>query len=204
VEHDAWELTSRGVALGTLGRLDEERESYEEAIRVKPDYVPAWFNLAAVLGELGRPREAIEYADLALHLNPRSVPALINRGLALHALNRPEEALACFDTAAHLQPRDPAIWTGRAMVLLGQGNVGGARAALRQLYRLYPEGGTTFPSIGTPNSIMSFDPSPAGIGPSSGPSAPTVVPATNGTGHAPTIAWVRRTEDTSADSARIR
>ena len=125
VEHDAWELTSRGVALGTLGRLDEERESYEEAIRVKPDYVPAWFNLAAVLGDLGRPREAIEYADLALHLNPTSVPALINRGLALHALNRPEEALACFDTAAHLQPRDPAIWTGRALVLLGQGNAGG-------------------------------------------------------------------------------
>ena len=160
VEHDAWELTSRGVALGTLGRHDEERESYEEAIRVKPDYVPAWFNLAAVLGELGRPREAIEYADLALHLNPKSVPALINRGLALHALNRPEEALACFDTAAHLQPRDPAIWSGRALVLLGQGNAEGARAALHQLYRLNPEGGAAFPPIGPPGSHDDIRPGP--------------------------------------------
>ncbi len=204
VEYDAWELTSRGVALGTLGRHDEERESYEEAIRVKPDYVPAWFNLAAVLGDLGRPREAIEYADLALHLNPKSVPALINRGLALHALNRPEEALACFDTAAHLQPRDPAIWTGRALVLLGQGNAEGARAALHQLHRLYPEGGPTFPPIGTPGSSMSFDPYPTGGGPSSGPFTPAREPATNGTRHSPTIAWIRRTEDTSAEPTRSR
>ena len=178
VEHDAWELTSRGVALGTLGRHDEERASYEEAIRVKPDYVPAWFNLAAVLGALGRPRETIEYADLALHLNPTSVPALINRGLALHALNRPEEALACFDTAAHLQPRDPAIWSGRALVLLRQGNAQGARAALHQLHRLHPEGGAAFPTIGTP------DPDSPGIGPS------------------PPIPWIRRTEDTPADPPR--
>lgn len=204
VEHDAWELTSRGVALGTLGRHGEERESYEEAIRVKPDYVPAWSNLAAVLGTLGRPREAIEYADLALHLNPASVPALINRGLALHALSRPKEALACFDTAAHLQPRDPAIWSGRALVLLGQGNAEGARAALHQLHRLHPEGGAAFPTIGAPASAASPDPDSPGTRPSSGSRAPAREPATSGALQNPPIPWIRRTEDTLAEPPRKR
>ena len=194
VEHDAWELTSRGVALATLGRHDEERESYEDAIRVKPDYVPAWFNLAALLGATGRPREAIEYADLALHLNAASVPALINKGLALHALKRPEEALACFDTAAHLQPRDPAIWGGRALVLLGQGNAEGARAALRQLHRLHPVGGVAFPPIVTPDPDSSPEPDSRGTRPISDARAPD---------HEPTpISWIRRTEDTSTEPTR--
>ncbi len=202
VEHDAWELTSRGVALGTLGRHDEERESYEDAVRVKPDYVPAWFNLAAVLGATDRPREAIEYADLALHLNPGSVPALINRGLALHALNRPEEALTCFDTAAHLQPRDPAIWGGRALVLLGQGNVDGARAAHRQLRRLHPVGGAAFPPIGTPEFAMSPDPDVPGKISSSGSPATAGEPSRSEARRPPPISYIRRTEDSSAESPR--
>ena len=114
IELDAWELTSRGVSLGTLGRYDEERDTYEEAIRVKSDYVPAWFNQAAARA-LGRLEEAIDYANMALHLNPASIPALINKGLALYALNRSEEAIACFDTASHIQPRDPAVWSGRVL-----------------------------------------------------------------------------------------
>ena len=79
IELEAWELTNKGVSLGTLGRLDEERVSYEASIRVKPDYAPAWFNQAAAMGASGHPGEAIEYADVALHLNPASVPALINK-----------------------------------------------------------------------------------------------------------------------------
>lgn len=140
-EMEAWELTGKGVSLGTLSRFAEERDSYEASIRVKPQHVPAWFNQAAALGALGRPDEAVEYANLALHLNPRSVPALINKGLALHALQRDDEAIACFDTAAHVQPRDPDVWYGRASVLQDQQNFEGARVALEQARRLRPAAG---------------------------------------------------------------
>jgi serine/threonine protein kinase len=192
-EMDAWDLTSRGVSLATLGRFDEERESYEESIRVKPDFTPAWFNQAAVLGAQGHLVEAIEYADMALHLNPRSVPALINKGLALNALGRPQEAIACFDLATHIQPRDPEVWCGRVTVLLGQGNTEGARAALNQLHRLRPDHG---------EASSRFDTSPTGTGPWRLTSSPTAPQPTSpgGSSWLRTMPWVRRTEDTTSET----
>ena len=171
-ELEAWELTSKGVSLGTLGRHDEERQCYEESIRVKPDYAPAWFNQAAALGAQGRPDEAIDFAEMAHHLNPESVPALINKGLALRALGRLDEAIAYFDRAVHLQPRTPEVWFGRGVVLLDQGNGEGALAALDQALRLRPE---------FPEAIRAVECVRLGTRPRD-------------------IPWVRRTEDSGADS----
>jgi len=108
-ELEAWELTSKGVSLGTLGRFDEERDSYEDSFLIKPDYVPSWFNQSAALGSQGKWTEAVEFADVALLLNPASVPALINKGLALLALGKSDEAMKHFDAAVHIQPRDPEV-----------------------------------------------------------------------------------------------
>ena len=138
LELEAWELTNKGTSLGILGRHDEERSGYEAALRVKADYVPAWFNQAAALGDSGHPDEAVEHADVALHLNPQSVPALINKALALNLLGQAERALTLLSEAARLQPRDPDVWFGRAFVLLNRGNLEGARSALDQSLRLRP------------------------------------------------------------------
>lgn len=167
-ELEAWELTSKGVSLGTLGRFDEERTCYEESIRIKPDYVPAWFNQAAASGALGRPDEAVAYADVALRLSPESVPALINKGLALSILHRPERAISCFDLALRLQPRYPEAWYGRGVILLNQGNFDGAKAAFDQAIRLRPEFPEAIDAAGA--AILKT--------------------------HLHAIAWVRRTEDT--------
>jgi serine/threonine protein kinase len=197
-ELEAWELTGKGVSLGTLGLFDEERGPYEESIQVKPQHVPAWFNQAAALGSLGLLEEAIEYADMALHLNPRSVPALINKGLALHALNRPDEAIVCFDSAAHIQPRDPDVWYGRVVVLLGQKNLEGAKVALDQAQRLRPAFSEAFYAIGAalsgktplPDHLLNFG------------KAPSSRAAGTPGGEPPrlqTVPWVRRLEDTPAE-----
>lgn len=171
-ELEAWELTNKGVSLATLGRYDEERACYEGSIQNKPDYVPAWFNQAAASGTLGHPNEAIDYADVALHLNPQSVPALINKGLALNALKRSDRAIACFDLAVHLQPRSPEVWYGRGLILLDRGNFDGAKAALDQALRLRPE---------FPEAIQAVGAALSHVSPKS-------------------IAWVRRTEDTGAET----
>jgi serine/threonine protein kinase len=172
VELEAWDLNSKGVSLATLGRFEEEQQTYEMSLRTKPNYVPTWFNQAAAAGVQGHLVEALQYADLALHLNARSVPALINKGLALYALRRPAEAIACFNEASHLAPRDPDAWRGRAVVLLGMDNREGARLALNVVRRLRP---------GQPP----LSPAP---GPLPGPGAPP---------RPETLPWVRRTEDTS-------
>ena len=40
-------LNNLGIALGSLGRLDEAIESFERALSVRPDFPPARQNLAA-------------------------------------------------------------------------------------------------------------------------------------------------------------
>ncbi|HEX8201673.1 MAG TPA: serine/threonine-protein kinase [Isosphaeraceae bacterium] len=200
-ELEAWELTGKGVSLGTLGLYDEERSAYEESIQAKPEHVPAWFNQAAALGSLDRPEEAIDYADMALYLNPRSVPALINKGLALYALHKPEEALVCFDSAAHIQPRDPDVWYGRVVVLLGQQNLKAAKLALEQAQRLRPSYHEVFHAIAAalagkaplPDHLLNFGKAPAkhAAGANGGePARRSSVP------------WVRRLEDTAAEAPK--
>ncbi len=88
-ELEAWELTNKGISLGSLGRYTEERICYHEAIASSSHYAPAWFNLAACLGDLAQIEKSIQAANVALRINPHSVPALVNKGLAFASSNAP-------------------------------------------------------------------------------------------------------------------
>lgn len=135
---DAWELNSKAVSLGNLGRSADELRAYEATFRACPDFVPAWFNKSAALGSLGHLAEALDHAEMALNLHRRSVPAMINKGLSLHGMNRCGEAIACLDAALYTCPGDPDVWRARGLVLAGIGNLEGARVALEQARRLRP------------------------------------------------------------------
>jgi len=52
------------------GRMPEAIEHLEQALRLKPDYVEAHFNLGLALEKLGRTPEAIEHYQQALKLRP--------------------------------------------------------------------------------------------------------------------------------------
>ena len=204
-ELEAWELTNKGVSLGTLGRHDEERQGYEDAIRIKPDYVAAWFNQAAALGDSGHPEEAVEFADVALHLNPRSVPALMNKALALNALGRPDQALELFSAAAHLEPRDPEVWYGRGFVLLSLGNIEGAKSALDQALRLRPLYPEALYALGVALSRSApWDEAEAFFARAGDRASALAINAYNHTGSLPNlqkVPWVRRTEDSAPEVA---
>ncbi len=201
VELEAWELTNKGASLGTLGRYEEERACYEEAIRVMPEYVPSWFNQAAAMASRGYPEEAIDYADVALHLNPASVPALVNKALALDSLRRPDEALRLLDAAARLQPNDPEVWYGRGFVLLGRGNFEGARSALDQVLRLRPTYPEALYALGVVMSrIAPWDEAEPYFLHAGDRASARAVAEYRQHGALPrllVVPWVRRTEDTS-------
>jgi tetratricopeptide (TPR) repeat protein len=57
-----------------MGKLPEAVAQYEQALRIKPDYVDAHFNLGLALEKLGRTPEAIEHYQQALKLRPDFTP----------------------------------------------------------------------------------------------------------------------------------
>jgi tetratricopeptide (TPR) repeat protein len=64
------------------GRPSEALASYQQALAVRPDCVPALNNRGVALRNLGRLAEALASFDAALEIQPEHLDALNNRGKA--------------------------------------------------------------------------------------------------------------------------
>jgi protein O-GlcNAc transferase len=106
-----------GSALRALGLLPEALASYDRALELKPDLVPALFNRGTVLQDLNRPAEALVCHDGAIELQPHLVAAHYSRALALSALKRYDEALEGFDRTLLMAPNYVEALSNRGIVL---------------------------------------------------------------------------------------
>eukprot|EP00913_Durusdinium_trenchii_P028424 g26652.t1 len=93
-----------GAAYRDLGRFDEARDSFCEALRLDPDFAGAHYNLAMTLESVGNRDGAITHYREATRLNPQFADAFNNLGNALASLHRSDEAIACFQQAIRIRP----------------------------------------------------------------------------------------------------
>ena len=90
---------SVGFILSEAGKVEETIFAYDLALRLKSDYVDAYYNRGAVKGNLERHNAAIVDFDEVIRINPDYFDAYINRGIAKYALGRSEEARLDFQFA---------------------------------------------------------------------------------------------------------
>ena len=79
-------------------------QSYNEALRLKPDLLEALHNRGVVLQSLNRFEAALAGYDRTIAIKPDFPEALNNRGSTLRALGRLEEALTSFERALAIKP----------------------------------------------------------------------------------------------------
>jgi Flp pilus assembly protein TadD len=100
-----------GLCYEALGRFDEARRSWEEAIRLNAEQQPKspWpsLNLGLLLTRLDRLDEAEARFRDSLAADPRFAPARYQLGITLEKKGRVQEATAEIEEAARLDPAYP-------------------------------------------------------------------------------------------------
>jgi non-specific serine/threonine protein kinase len=123
-------------ALGDYYRLvvtDSARAlpELERARRLSPGSAGYATSLALNRQHLGQWEEALGDLEEAQRLDPRSVATLHGLGLAALRLHRTSEARKAFDRGLALAPTNLALLHRKAMTYLLEGDLAGARAALK-------------------------------------------------------------------------
>jgi tetratricopeptide (TPR) repeat protein len=86
----------KGFTLAGLGRYQEAIQSYENVLKIDPNYDVTLNNKGLSLYRLGKYQEAINCFDRILVLNPNSTHVLINKYNALNKLGKTAEANRCY------------------------------------------------------------------------------------------------------------
>jgi len=96
-----------GIAYHQLTELGSAKKAYEQAIKLKPDYVEALNNLGTVYYATRSFRRAISWYQKALKIAPdqtRSASIYMNLGTAWFARKKYEKATEAYQTALQLDP----------------------------------------------------------------------------------------------------
>jgi tetratricopeptide (TPR) repeat protein len=132
-----------GIAYHQLMQLDSARKSYEEAVKLKPDYVEAINNLGTVYYAKKNNRRAIGYYQRALKIAPeeaKSASIYMNLGTAYFARKRYEDATRSFQAALRLDP-DVFEHHGNFGVMLEERSVEERGKFHYYMAKLYAKGG---------------------------------------------------------------
>ncbi|WP_161568191.1 tetratricopeptide repeat protein [Anaerobacillus alkaliphilus] len=102
-----FEYHQHGQRKLTEGNVGEAKGSFENALSIYPEYIPAQNYLAVIYGMLGNFKEAFQFVKKVIKLDDRNVFALIQGAIFLFRLQRGKEAESYAQTAlASYQERE--------------------------------------------------------------------------------------------------
>jgi tetratricopeptide (TPR) repeat protein len=127
-----------GGFLKQIKRPADALAHYQEAIRLKPDYVDAYNNMGTVLSELGQQQQAIEAYQQTLRLQPDFAEAHQNLAVSLENLGRLDEARTELNESIRLKPDFANAHNGLGSIFFKQGKLDDAIAEYSEAVRINP------------------------------------------------------------------
>ena len=107
VQHDDRVITTlMGQGVAAMARRDYSSalRTFDQMVKLAPDFAEAWNKRATVHYLLGNYRESLADIEKTLALAPRHFGALSGRGLVYIALEEEEKALQSFEQALAVHP----------------------------------------------------------------------------------------------------
>ncbi len=128
-----------GSALHQLGKSEEAKYYYIQAIQLNPDYVLAYNNLGILHVSQGRNDEGMQLFKKALSIDPADARAHNNLGNALRLQGKTDEAIEHFRKAIRLEYDFVQAYNNLGTLLMGQGKTDEAISAFKAAIRFAPD-----------------------------------------------------------------
>ena len=130
---------TQAILLGIAGRVEDARESFWAAIRLKPDQAEYWLGLTAALDRLGETEAALDACRCAVALEPESSQAHGSLGTLLLALGHYDEALESATAAIEADDTDADLYNLLSGIHASREEYELAEASARRSLELDPE-----------------------------------------------------------------
>jgi tetratricopeptide (TPR) repeat protein len=121
------------------GQVANALRTFDEALRIKPTYAPAWRAKGRALRFAGDPKAALDCYAEALRYEPADEGAWFGLALALHEMGRRDEELEAYDELLRRNPRNVAAWMNRGVALHEEGRYEDALACYERILAMRPE-----------------------------------------------------------------
>jgi protein O-mannosyl-transferase len=94
---------NKGLALSDMKKNEDAIICYNEAIKIKRDYIEAWNNEGNLLQVEGKYEESLSYFDEVINIKPDYSNAWYNKGISLTNLKKYKESVKCYDEAIKIK-----------------------------------------------------------------------------------------------------
>lgn len=127
-----------GLVASAVGDAAQAEQSYQTALRLQPDFAPAYANLADLYRALGRDDDGEAHLRAGIAAAPDSAALSYALGLLLIREQRLPEALPQLARAVALAPSEPRYPFVQALALEQAGETDQAREVLREAVQHHP------------------------------------------------------------------
>ncbi len=121
------------------GSVDNALRTFDEALRIKPTYAPAWRAKGRAHRVAGDPKKALECYAQALRYEPGDEGSWFGLALALHEVGRRGEEMEAYDEILRRNPRNVAAWMNRGVALHEERRYDEALGCYDRILAIHPE-----------------------------------------------------------------
>lgn len=132
-------LSLRGHSQISLGKFDDAAQSFEEALKRKPDLTQAMLGKVRLAVQKQDLSVALQLIDKALAADPKNLDGWLMKGDLERSMNRLDAAAAAYGKAFDLNPRDVSANMNMASVAMAAGKFDEARKYVDTMRKAAPD-----------------------------------------------------------------